>query len=64
MLRYTLRVSQVLEDDDGCAGIWFVTSSQPLGGGVFSRFGLSLITIYTIFVLALGRTVMPKDPCV
>ena len=47
----------VLRDDDGCAGIWFLTSSQPLGGGVFSRFGLSLITIYTIFVLALGRTV-------
>jgi hypothetical protein len=47
----------VLADDNSCAGIWFLTSSEPVGGGVFSRFGLSLITIYTIFVLALGRTV-------
>ena len=35
----------VLRDDDGCAGIWFRTSSQPLGGGVCRPVGLSLLTI-------------------
>ena len=29
----------VLKDGgDGCAGIWFLTSSEPVGGGVFTSF--------------------------
>lgn len=42
---------------DGCGGLWFLLSSEPVSGGILSQLGLSLLTVYTIFVLAIGREI-------
>jgi hypothetical protein len=43
----------------GCGGVWFLVSAEAGNGGILSRLGLSLMTVYTIFVLAIGREVPP-----
>jgi hypothetical protein len=49
--------SKRTDSEGSCSGLWFLISSDPVNGGIFSQFGLSLITVYTIFVLAIGREV-------
>jgi len=39
----------VLEDDDGCVGIWLLTSSRPVGGAVF-RCGVCVCTCVYVCV--------------
>ncbi len=43
--------------EDDCVGLWVLAVGEPGNGGILSRLGLSLMTVYTIFVLAIGREV-------
>ena len=45
------------DDEEECNGLWFLLSSEPVSAGILSQLGLSLLTVYTIFVLAIGSQI-------
>lgn len=40
-----------------CSGLWLLLASEPASAGILSQLGMSLLTVYTLFVMAVGAQV-------
>jgi hypothetical protein len=54
---YCDRASEDSEMEGDCSGLWLLLTSEPASAGILSQLGLSLLTVYTIFVMAVGSQI-------
>lgn len=54
---YCERASEDSEMEGDCPGLWLLLTSEPASAGILSQLGLSLLTVYTIFVMAVGSQI-------